>query len=293
MATRKALFTDLDDTLYSWIDHFAPSFRAMVHVLEKKTGLDNETIIESLRRVYKTRRTLDYSFVIQELDIWEKLEWSKDKVLNDVVRDSRGAVNRVRSERFSLYPRVREILKWLKSENIFIVAYTNAPGYIAQRRLKTLQVDTYIDCLAYFYDYEIPLDIPSDVQKAIESGKPRSSIKSTERFDNLKKPDPRPLKALMKKYHLDEKATFLIGDSIENDIFMAQKAGIVDIWARYGTLNHNPKDLETIRRISTLSDEDRARNKLIRESVTPTYAVDNFSDIKQVIGSRQLSFAFY
>lgn len=292
MNTKKALFTDLDDTLYSWIDSFAPSFRAMVHVLNKKTQIDEDKLIESFRKVYSKRKTLDYSFVIQELDIWEELGWSKEKVLSDAVKDARGAVRRVRSHHFTLYDEVRDTLKWLKNENVFVIAYTNAPGYIAQRRLKKLQVDSYIDCLAYFYDYEVPTDVPDDVQDAIESGKIRSSIKCIERFDNLKKPDPQPILWLIEKHHLDATKTFLIGDSIENDIYMAQQAGIIDIWARYGTANHNPKDIETIKKISTISAEQRKRNLELREITKPRFTVDNFAEIKAIIGSNQLSFDF-
>ncbi|MBK9924175.1 MAG: HAD family hydrolase [Anaerolineales bacterium] len=292
MNTKKALFTDLDDTLYSWIDSFAPSFRAMVHVLHKKTQIEEEKLIESFRKVYNKRKTLDYSFVIQELDIWEELGWSKEKVISDAVKDARGAVSRVRSHHFALYNGVRDTLKWLKSENVFVIAYTNSPGYIAERRLKKLQIDTYIDCLAFFYDYEIPKDVPSDVQEARKSGKPKSSIRCKERFDNLKKPDPRPIYSLIEKHHLDAAKTYLIGDSIENDVYMAQQAGIFDIWAQYGTINHNPKDIETIKRISTISEQDRKRNLELREMTKPKFTVSNFAEIKDIIGSNQLSFNF-
>ena len=292
MDSKKTLFTDLDDTLFSWIDSFAPSFRAMVHVLHRITEIEEDKLIESFRKVYGRRKTLDYSFVIQELDIWENLGWSKDKILEDAVKPARGAVNRVRSYHFTLYNEVREPLKWLKSENIFVIAYTNAPGYIAQRRLKKLQIDTYIDCLAYFYDYEVPADVPDDVQNAVATGKSKSSIKCIERFNNLKKPDPRPILQLMEKYQLEASKTFLIGDSIENDIFMAQQAGIVDIWARYGTINHEPKDLETIKRISTISEEDKRKKIELREKIKPSFTIDNFAEIKAIIGSTQLSFDF-
>lgn len=156
--------------------------------------------------------------------------------------------------------------------------------------MRKLQIDTYIDCLAYFYDYEVPIDVPSDVLDAIDSGKPKSSIKYIERFDNLRKPDPRPIRLLIEKFHLDATKTYLIGDSIENDVCMAQQADIVDIWAKYGTVNHNPKDIETIRRISTISEESRKRNLDLREKTNPKFTVNSFAEIKDIIGSDQLSF---
>jgi phosphoglycolate phosphatase len=293
MANRKALFTDLDDTLYSWIDFFAPSVRAMVHQLKGITNLNEEMIFESFRKVYQNRQTLEYSFVLQELDLWEKLGWSKEKTLQDVVNPVRGVFRTVRNHHFKLFPGVRETLAWLKTEDIFVCAYTNAPGYHAERRLRSLNIDRYIDCLAYFIDSEIPddLHLPLDVQKLKNKDKRKSYIKDVKRF-TAKKPNPSPLIKLIEEFDINLSKCYLIGDSIEKDVYLAQQAGVKDIWAQYGAINHKPIDIETIRKISTYSDDEMQRNKIIRELVKPAFVVDNFAELKQIIGSRQLSLGF-
>jgi len=291
MEPRKALFTDLDDTMYSWVGFFAPSFRAMIHVTQKVTKIDEETLYDSFKKVYKRHNSLEYSFVIQELDIWEKLGWNTQRVLEEVVKPARGAVRRVRKKHYALFSGVRDTLKWLRNQNIQVFAITNAPGYIAHKRLRVLQVDTYIDCLVFFKDYYVPQDVPDDVRKKVD--KEKSSVKLVREFDiSEAKPDPKALRKLIAEFNLDIKKTYLIGDSLENDIYLAQKAGIIDIWAKYGKENLLQKDLETIGKISTFSEEEKNENIILRQSIKPTFTVNSFDEIRSIIGD-QLAFNFY
>ena len=48
---KKLLITDLDDTLYSWINFFVPAFYEMVDALVNITGIEKNVLINE----YKTR----------------------------------------------------------------------------------------------------------------------------------------------------------------------------------------------------------------------------------------------
>ena len=292
MADRQALFTDLDGTLYNWVDFFAPSFRAMVHVLARETSLDEDRIMESFRRVYVTHGTLEYSYSVQELDIWKDLNWPADRVMKDAVRKARGAFRRVRDKHLQLFPHVKETLSWAREEKILVFAYTNAPRYHAHKRLRKLHLDRMVDCLVFFRDIGVPVHAPEDVLAKKEE--PPSDIKCEEHFTLAeRKPDPTPIHRLLVKYELDPKATFMVGDSLEHDVLLAQTAGIVDVWASYGNLAAKKENLVTIQRISTLTEEEGERNRALRIHVKPTHTIDDFSELKSIIGSRmprQLTF---
>jgi FMN phosphatase YigB (HAD superfamily) len=284
MVSCRALFTDLDGTLYNWIDYFAPSFRAMVHVLARETSLDEDTIIESFRRVYVERGTLEYSYSVQELDIWEDLNWPLERIMNDAVRKARGAFNRVRHKHLSLFPDVKETLKWAREERVRIFAYTSAPRHHAHKRLRKLYLDRLVDCLVFFRDCGVPGHAPQDVLD--KKDKPPSYIECEEQFTlSQQKPDPTPLRILQSKYELDANATFMVGDSLEHDVLLAQKAGIIDIWARYGHVSAKKENIETIQRISTFSEEEKQRYRILRQSVEPTYTIDGFGELRSIIGS--------
>lgn len=50
---RPILITDLDNTLYNWVDYFAPSFRGMVHAISREMNLDEEKIYSGFKEVFK------------------------------------------------------------------------------------------------------------------------------------------------------------------------------------------------------------------------------------------------
>ncbi len=64
----KALIADIDNTLFDWPAFFAPSFRAMVHALEKRLDLSYAQLESEFKRVYSEKDSLEYSFSIQELE---------------------------------------------------------------------------------------------------------------------------------------------------------------------------------------------------------------------------------
>lgn len=287
------VFTDLDDTLYNWVDVFARSFQAMVNTLSRITALDNETIIESFARVYKERKSLEYSFAIQELDIWKSLKWSMDKIKYEAVRPARLEFSNVRNMNLKLFPDVRDTLKWANQNDVHFYAISMAPDYQAHKRLRHFRLDIYFDGLLVFLGYEIPKYAPDDVVN--KADKSPSSIKFTKVYENLRKPEPTPILETIDQFKLDPKKTFLIGDSIDQDVYMAQKAGIIDIWARYGKQNINPNSLEIIRRISTRTAEEIQRSEEIRKNTIPTHTIDSFSSLRDVIDSylpKQLDLPF-
>lgn len=291
MTEKRALITDLDGTVYNWIDAIAPSFRAMIHALARVTSLDESTLYESFRRVYQKHGTLEYAFAVQELDIWNNLNWDQEKVNTVALTAARGAFRRVRRNRLKLFPDVKSTLGWMRNEGILVVGYTLAPNHQAQKRLRFLMIDRYFDYLLCPIRRAIPESAPLDVIAGQNTNKPASFVKSILEFDDdQRKPDPGFLLMFMQEHKFAPQRTYLVGDSIEKDVLVAQRAGIHDIWAKYGSLLVNSKNIETIRRISTYSPKEIEDNRILRETVKPTFVINNFSELKSILGSKQLSF---
>ena len=70
----RAVVTDLDNTLYPWVDYIVPSLEAMVDSLIATTGLPRIRIVQSLKEVYTRYESNEYPFAIQESDIFQPYE---------------------------------------------------------------------------------------------------------------------------------------------------------------------------------------------------------------------------
>jgi len=128
--SKRAVILDLDGTLYSWVDYYGPSFRAMVHALNKILDISEEKLIQSFKKVYEKHNSVEYAFSVQELDIWNELNWSEEQIRDIAIKAARGAFRIARKKNLKLFKGVRETLEWLKYEDIFIFAFTDAPSFL-------------------------------------------------------------------------------------------------------------------------------------------------------------------
>lgn len=289
MPEKRALIVDLDGTIYNWLDFFAPSFRAMVHVLARITQLDEDTIIESFRQVYQRHKSVEYGFSVQELDIWESLKWSPEDIEEKAVKKARGAFRRVREKHFRLYPNVKETLQWARDERLLIIGLSDAPEFQVDRRLKVLRIDRFFDSLHSWKGYDVPDHALKEVLERLEAGEyPESRVSCLKSFDlSGTKPNPETLRSILREFQLSPENVYLVGDSLWKDIGVAQKVGVHDIWARYATQATNKKNIETLLRITPWTEEALAKSQEAKHLITPTYIIDDFSEIKAIIGSRR------
>ena len=61
------LITDVDNTLYDFIDFFAPAFRGMIHVMANTLDIEEVKLHEEFRDVFRQLGTLDYQYLIRYL----------------------------------------------------------------------------------------------------------------------------------------------------------------------------------------------------------------------------------
>lgn len=269
------LLTDLDNTLYNWVDFFAPSFRSMVHVINKETGFSEEEIISSFRSVYKEYDAIEYSLSVQSLELLGKLPVEKINELSNLARKVY-----VRTGRKYLIPYigVKETLNWAKSSGICIICVTNSPVHLALWKLRQMKLTS------YFYGL---------VARKTGDGKKRK--KSLTRIKKLweldieeLKPNPTAYTRVIDHLSVDPKNVFVVGDNFERDIKPALQIGAVGIWAKYGEISEQ-KNKDTIKKITTF---DKKTNGSGSETVienTLKLQINEFSELRSMLPELQMS----
>lgn len=271
------LFTDLDNTLYNWVDYFAPSFRAMVHALAPKFQLTEESFINEFKEIYKAKGTLEYLPVLQEIKLFQELSPQKKEEYLQLAMVSFG---RARRKNLMTYDGVTSTLKNLYESGVTIIAVTNAPSYFGELRLKKLGIDKYFYGIAAWEGKELPIgfNIKSSQSKYIQR-----------RWEFTKeelKPNPFAYLRIISDLNISHKTSYVIGDSISKDLNPAKEIGAITIWAKYGT-TFEKKNFETLLTITHWDTQD-VKTTYEEKPVEPDYVVDSFSELNKIIDTPQL-----
>jgi len=276
MASRVIVVTDLDNTLYNFVDYFAPAFRAMVHVVARCVSLSEEEVTEDFRRTYQRYGTVEYAFAVQELTCVQALS---EEQRQRTVHAARVAFGGTRRKRLRLYPGVKETLLWLSANCTVLCAVTNAPAYQVYRRLHDLGIARLFTAIGAWEGNIVPPSEPAAsaryAQHLTEIDKRVSLSMRLARADS--KPRPRMFEEILKRFETPGAFMVAMGDSIEKDLRPASAHGMVTVWARYCTVTDktNQKTLDSI------TPWDGAEMALHYKSVyEPDFVVDAFSDVR-------------
>src|SRR4029077_19361275 len=67
LPTKTALITDLDNTLFDWVEIWVRCFGPMLEKLAELSAVPKEVLIPEIRTVHQKHGTSEYSFLIDEL----------------------------------------------------------------------------------------------------------------------------------------------------------------------------------------------------------------------------------
>ena len=170
------IVTDLDNNLWDWVVMHAKSMEAMAHKMSLDTGIDYDEIKNSMRRVYGAAGTLDFSGLVENMDIIhsyareqaEKVIHSdsaiqertrsvvQSGVLVQLLLRAFKAYERKYRETFKLYPGINDAVRLITENRKRIIVLTDAPYQKAINRLRRFKLDKYVSQL--FGQEERPLD---------------------------------------------------------------------------------------------------------------------------------------
>lgn len=271
------VITDLDNTLYDWVDIWYKSFKAMLDQLVKESGIDQETLIKDFKAVHEKHGTSEYAFSIEEL-LSLKAKYGE----TDLTTRFEAAIQAYRSARkeaMRLYPGTLEALETVKDSGTLLVGYTESMTFYTNSRLRKLGLDRIFDYVYSPPDHELP-DGKTTKEIRCYPAEYYSLRRTTARRTpkGELKPNPKILLDILKETGATPREAIYVGDSLMKDVLMAQKAGVRDVWAKYG-IAQNREEYELLRKVTHWTLEDVEREKKLRvEDVKPSIVLEKGLD---------------
>lgn len=275
---KKVLITDVDNTLFDWVDVWYKSFNAMLTEIVNISGLKREDLIEEIKKIHQEHGTSEYAFLIESIPSLKKLH--PNTPLLEVYGEAIHAFRSARKKSLVLYDGVLSTLEHLKENNIRVIAFTESMSFYTRYRFIKLGLDGLIDTLYSPADHELPKDRCSNNLTSYEMSKTKQVFLAR----NLKKPAPETLMNILESENLSIDECVYIGDSLMKDVAMAQAAGVLDIYAHYGKANTR-EEYELLKAVTHWSDEDVKREaNLSKQTANPTIELNHsFAELLQKI----------
>lgn len=270
---RNLLITDVDNTLFDWVDIWYRSFRAMLDEVCSISGLEEHALYPSIRYIHQVYQTSEYAFLLEEIPEL-KLKYG-DNVLEQLC-PAVEAFRKARREALHLYPDVSEVLTKLKSRGVTIVAYTESQEFYTRYRFRKLGLDRLVDYLYSPPDHAVPV---KDVRKIRKYPDEAYRLELTEQRHTPRgelKPNPHILAKILEDLAVPAERALYVGDSKMKDIVMAQDAGVLDAWAKYGQAQHR-EQYELLKKVTHWTPEQVKLEKEINggRKVKPTHILSS------------------
>jgi len=278
---KSTLITDFDNTLYDWFHMWHQSFGAMLNEIIKISGIDRSVLIPQIRALHQKYHTSEYAFLIENLACLKEKFPQQDllRVFDEAIH----AFRKARKSSLQLYNDVSETLKELRAKNILIVVYTESLGFYTNYRIHKLGLDELVDYVFSPPDHEF--------QKGEAENKNGFSYNEETRLVHAKhlyiprgvvKPNPEVLLDIVKEISRSPEECVYVGDSLMKDVAMSQDAGITDVHAAYGGVQHL-EEYNLLRQVSHWTDVDvEKERKTSNRLITPTHSLSKFSEIVQL-----------
>jgi phosphoglycolate phosphatase len=255
----RAVVTDMDNTLYSWVDYIVPSLEAMVVSLCRTTALPRIRVVQALKEVYERYESNEYPFAIQESNLFAAFPYDFDSFDQLVIRPAREAFSSARSRYLRPYPGVVATLTELKAMGVPVVALTDAPRNPAERRVLKMKLDGLLTSIYTLPAFPFPeTGVAPEIRQRAKEAPVTLACPVVELPRDHEKPDPRGLLRVCQDLGVEPREVLVIGDSKPKDVLLAQKVGALDAWAEYG----NYVSVEYRERLAVLSAASATRRHL-------------------------------
>lgn len=277
---KKALITDLDNTLFDWADLWYNCFSAMLADIEKTSGIPRETLIPEIKAIHQKYGTSEYSFLIGEIPSLQPILAGRPatKVFSTAI----DAYRSQRRKNLKFFPNVAETLLKIKGRGTRIIGYTESMGFYSNYRIRRLGLDGVLDYVFCPEDHLLPSGMSPDQLRAYPSS--HYELRHTKQLftpKGSKKPDTVVLNSIISDLGLSKADCVYVGDNISKDVAMAIDCGVEDVWAEYGQAHKRP-EYKLLVDVTHWTAEEVEREQRIkaREDVHPTHTLTNsFSEL--------------
>lgn len=267
MADRRLLVLDMDNTLYDWRAHFCHVFEPLVAALADLIG-ENATVVKHhFRTLHRDEGHMEWASAIRRLP--SVACWVQDKPERNVaINQLMGRFVEFGRTTLRPYPGVEEALSEVGRMGWAVAVFTESPAIAAAARLRAMNLSDKVDA----------------VYGAQGSGS--ETVPSTMPVVELPafvKPAPESLCGIVNRHGSNLASTFYVGDSLTRDMPMARAAGVIGIWARYGSLV-DERHREIIAEVSCWAGGkvNRELGPADMQGVHPDIVIDNFAELLTV-----------
>lgn len=281
------LITDLDNTLWNWLEIWFASFSALLAKTHQISGVPIPTLEGEIKSVHQRHQTSEYALLLEELPSLQALHPKGDivKIYDDAIHAHRSA----RKATLKLYSGVRETLEFAKAQGAVIVGYTESMAFYTADRLRKTELDHVLDYLYSAPDHEFPAGMTSEQLRKYPADYyvlARTEHRHTPR--GAIKPQPELLLQIVKDMGTSPDEAIYIGDNLMKDVVMAQHAGICDVWAKYGQ-SHNQPEYEQLKRVTHWTPQAVDKESALKpEDVRPRHTIMAFGELKELFAFQPL-----
>ena len=285
------LVTDMDNTLFDWLGMWQAAFGAMLEHLMADSGVPRATLEAEFFAIHQRHGTTEYAFAIQELPSLRARHAPDAEDLPGRYAAAIDAYRVMRRRTLALYPGVRETLRAVRAAGALVIAYTESRAYYADYRVRTLELDGALDYLYSLPDHALPEGVTASQIRRYppEHYRLRSTVARHTR-EGTWKPDASVLRDILSDVGAEPAAAVYVGDSLIKDVTMAQAAGVLGVFARYGDVRSRP-GYDLLRRVTHWSPAMLARSEGIREAdVRPPHVLgDGFAELLDHVEFRRFT----
>jgi len=285
------LVTDMDNTLFDWLGMWQAAFGAMLEHLIADSGVPRATLEAEFFAIHQRHGTTEYAFAIQELPSLRARHAPDAEDLPGRYAAAIDAYRVMRRRTLALYRGVRETLRAVRAAGALVIAYTESRAYYADYRVRTLELDGALDYLYSLPDHALPEGVTASQIRRYppEHYRLRSTVARHTR-EGTWKPDASVLRDILSDVGAEPAEAVYVGDSLIKDVTMAQAAGVLDVFARYGDVRSRP-GYGLLRRVTHWSPAMLARSEGIRQAdVRPTHVLgDGFAELLDHVEFRRFT----
>ena len=279
----RAVVTDMDNTLYSWVDYIVPCLEAMVDSLCRTTGFPRIKVVQALKEVYERYESNEYPFAIQESSLFQAFP-EFGSFDNLVIAPAREAFSAARQRYLRPYKHVVETLTELKKLSVPVIALTDAPRNPVERRVLKMKLDGLLTAIYTLPAFPFPhTGVAKEILERQKAGGVQLACPVFELPKDYEKPDPRGLLQICADFQLDPKDLVVVGDSQTKDVKIAQLTGALDAWAEYGTYI----SAEYRERLNIISADSATRRHLqhnaAKDAQPPTVRLSGFDQVLKLV----------
>lgn len=278
---KNCIVTDLDDTIWDWLNMWYNSFSPYYKEISESFQIDDEVLKADFKKLHQKYNTTEVSFAFQELASLTPENKTKITIKPLKGKSILHKYNSNKKSNLKLYDGVLQTLLQLKSQGVLIIGFTESNAFFTKYRLKHLELDGLFDCIY------TPLDtgVPKSVEK-VYSDEHWEPVKTEIRYlsQKIKKPDSEILRIILRDFQVPKEKALYIGDKIDRDIRMAIDAGVTSVFAKYGSEIDNDK-YKLLKEVTHWNSEDVEREiefqeKHKNEEIKPDFTLEkSFSEL--------------